>query len=69
MTKLRVIENAGKLIDAIDEILKYASHVRQDIGHIRNGANVTPSELWSANESLDELFKVAHKLKGSVDGI
>lgn len=49
--------------DVIDEILNHAAGIRQGIGHIRNGANVTSDELWSANESLDELFKVAVKAK------
>lgn len=55
-----------ELNDVIDRILRHANGVRQGIGHIRNGANVTPNELWSANESLDELFKTAHQAKGLI---
>ena len=52
-----------ELNEAIDRILKHANGIRQGIGHIRNGANVTPDELWSANESLDDLFKAAMQAK------
>lgn len=52
-----------ELNDVIDRILKHADGIRQGIGHIRNGANVTPDELWSANESLDDLYKAAIQAK------
>lgn len=53
--------------EVLAQILKHAAGVRQGIGHIRNGANVTSDELWSANESLDELFKVAVKAKEEIE--
>lgn len=55
-----------KTKEAIDAILKHAAGVRQGIGHIRNGANVTSEELWSANESLDLLFKAAIQARDSL---
>lgn len=55
------------LKETIDEILKHAGCVRQDIGHIRNGANVTSQELWSANESLDNLFKAVIQARDMVE--
>lgn len=46
--------------DTLDKIQHLAGCIRQDIGHIRNGANVTPEELWSANESsgnINDLYQ------------
>lgn len=51
------------LLDKIDEVLRHASGVEQCIGHIKSGANVTPSELWSACDSLDQVFAAIRKAK------